>query len=88
MRYWLKVVEWRHDFLKGKNFMLKEFVRSKVIGDAKHGYGLLITLPSGDDVKYNSLFFKLEKSEKLCRLINRLGVSECHIYDVIEDSLP
>ena len=68
--------------------MLKEFVESKVIGDAKHGYGLLITLPGGEYVKYNSLFFQLEKSEKLCRLINRLKVSECQIYDVIEDSLP
>lgn len=77
-----------HGFLKGKNVMLKEFVKSKVIGDAKDGYGLLITLPSGENVKYNSLFFKSEKSEKLCRLINCLGVSECHIYDIIEDSLP
>lgn len=68
--------------------MLKEFVKSKVIGDSKDGYGLLITLPSGENVKYNSLFLKLEKSEKLCRLINRLGVSECHVADIIEDALP
>ncbi len=68
--------------------MLKTFAKSEVIENDGLGFGLHITFPSGEEKEYISLFTVREDAERLCEKIERLGVSECNIYDIIEDSLP
>ncbi len=68
--------------------MAEAFSRANVSQSRDGGFGLRITLRSGEEKEYPSLFVSRAEAERLCERINRLGVSECHIYDVIEDSLP
>ncbi len=67
--------------------MMKKFVKSKVIDEKGLGYGLSITLPSGDVREYRMLFTVSSEAERLSERINRLEVSEHHISDIIEDAL-
>lgn len=60
----------------------------EVIGDEENGYGLSTTLPSGKTISFRSLTFDRCSIDELCGTMNRLGVSECQMYDIIEDFLP
>ena len=60
----------------------------EVIGDDDKGYGLSVILPSGETRSFRSLAFDRRKIDELCDKMNRLGVFECQLYDIIEDFLP
>ena len=60
----------------------------EVTGDDDKGYGLSVTLPSGKTRSFRSLTFERREIDELCDKMNRLGVSECQLYDIIEDFLP
>ncbi len=68
--------------------MIKTFTKIEVIGNNELGFGLQITFPTGEEREYISLFVNREDAERLRKKMERLGVSECNIYDIIEDSLP
>ena len=45
-------------------------------------------LPSGQVRRIDSIVFDRDSIEALCERMNRLGVSECHVDEIIEDFLP
>ena len=67
--------------------MIISFVRSEVVGSCDGGFGLLIRLPNGEEKVFDSLTFDRLSIEQLSDRINRLGVSEAHLYEIIEDFL-
>ena len=62
-------------------------VKCKVIGDGKSGFGMLVILPGGEVKKFESLTFDMDACEALAERVNRLGVSECHLHEILEDFL-
>ena len=68
--------------------MQKTFVKSHVIECEDGSYGLCVETPSGETMSYKSLFVSAEKAKRLCEKINRCNVTECEIFDIIEDELP
>ncbi len=64
------------------------FLVLEVIGDDESGFGLAVTLPSGEVRVICSLTFDRCAIGELCERMNRLGVSECQLYEIIEDFLP
>ena len=70
------------------NEMKTNFVDLSVIDEGDAGFGILVRCPSGDEWTFHSVCLRRSDSERICETVNRLGVSECHIRDVIEDLLP
>ena len=68
--------------------MTLSFLVFDVIGDTGEGFGISVTLPSGEVRNLRSLTFDRALVEELCEKANRLGVSECQLYEIIEDFLP
>ena len=68
--------------------MTLPFLVFEVIGDDRQGFGLSYTLPSGEVREIGSLAFDRAAIMELCEMMNRLGVSECQLYEIIEDFLP
>ena len=68
--------------------MTLSFLVFDVIGDCDEGFGISVTLPSGEKRQLRSLTFDRSAIEELCRSANRIGVSECQLYEIIEDFLP
>ncbi len=67
---------------------MRSFVKADVIGNDVCGFGISVLLPSGMKKEYAALYANRLDAEDLCDKINRDGVSECHVYDIIEDALP
>ena len=70
-----------------KNVNIK-CVYLSVVDEGSIGFGILIACPSGRSILLRSVCVRREDAEQICATVNRLAVSECHIYDVIEDMLP
>ena len=68
--------------------MKTNFVDLSVIDEGDAGFGILVRCPSGDEWKFHSVCLRRSDAKRICETVNRLGVSECHIRDVIEDLLP
>ena len=68
--------------------MTYDYITCRVTGNREVGFGLEVTLPSGELKNFNSLSFDLGEVESLCKRINLLGVSECHLCEILEDFLP
>ncbi len=67
--------------------MNAKFVRADINADEFGRYGLKVTKPCGEVKSYDSIFSDIAEAEELCKRINSLSVSECHIDDIIEDSI-
>lgn len=67
--------------------MTLSFLVFDVIDDGDEGFGMSVTLPSGEVRRLRSLAFDRSSIEELCRRANSLGVCECHLYEIIEDFL-
>ena len=65
-----------------------EYAHIVVIDEGDDGFGFLIECPSGEHRIIHSACSHLDDAEQIANTVNRLGVSACHIYDVIEDLLP
>lgn len=63
------------------------YLKCKVIGDGETGFGILVTLPSGKVRRFESLTFDMNACETLAERVNRLEVSECHLYEILDDFL-
>lgn len=73
---------------KDVKIMTLSFLIFEVVGDEDVGFGLSVTLPSGQVRELDSLTFDRDAIVQLCERMNRLGVSECQLYEIIEDFLP
>lgn len=67
--------------------MKMNFVDLSVIDEGDAGFGVLVRCPSGEEWTLHSVCLNRFDAERICEVVNRLGVSECHIRDVIEDLL-
>ena len=65
-----------------------EYVDLDVIDEGNDGFGLFIRHPSGECRVLHSVCVRRADAERIAETVNRLGVSECHICEVIEDLLP
>ena len=65
-----------------------ECVDLSLIDEGKSGFGILVKLPSGAVKVLHSVSTHRSEVIRICKTVNRLGVSECHVCDVIEDFLP
>ena len=65
-----------------------ERVDRRAVDEGGNGFGILIRCPSGRSILLHSVCVRREDAERICETVNRLIVSECHVYDVIEDLLP
>ena len=70
------------------NEMKMNFVDLSVIDEGDAGFGILVRCPSGEEWTLHSVCVNRSDVEHICDAVNRLGVSECHVRDVIEDLLP
>ncbi|MBE6646102.1 MAG: hypothetical protein E7611_00505 [Ruminococcaceae bacterium] len=68
--------------------MTLSFLVFEVIGDGEVGFGLSFVLPSGEVRSVDSLTFDRAAIDMLCERMNRLGVTECQLYEILEDFLP
>ena len=68
--------------------MKTSFLICKVIVDRDGGFGLSVTLTGGEVKNFYSLTNNRDEIEGLCERINRLEVSEHHLYEILEDFLP
>ena len=78
-------------FRKGGSNVKKlkvEYVDLDVIDEGNDGFGLFIRYPSGECRVLHSVCVRRADAERIAETVNRLGVSECHICEVIEDLLP
>ncbi|MBP3375616.1 MAG: hypothetical protein J6L83_02500 [Clostridia bacterium] len=67
--------------------MTLSFVTARVVGVSDLGFGLSVALPSGRTREIGSLSFDRAAVEMLCERINRLGVCEYQLDEIIEDFL-
>lgn len=70
------------------NEMKRIFVDLDVVDEGDAGFGFLVRYPSGEEVVLHSVCADRLDAERICEVVNRLGVSGCHVRDVIEDLLP
>lgn len=70
------------------NEMNVECVDLSLIDEGDAGFGIVVRFPSGEETVLHSVCMHRCDAERVCNVVNRLGVSECHIRDVIEDLLP
>lgn len=79
------------DLAKGGVIVKKmniEYVDLELVDEGGRGFGLLVRCPSGENFLLHSVCIDRNDAEYIAKTVNRLGVSECHVYDVIEDLLP
>ncbi len=50
-------------------------------------YDIVFSLPSGGEARYRSVFSSVRDAEEFVERINRLGISELHLDEIIEDAL-
>ena len=65
-----------------------ERVDLSLIDEGESGFGILVRSQCGTETILHSVCMQREEAMRICEVINRLGVSECHMCDVIEDLLP
>ncbi len=65
-----------------KNFCIE--IQDNAVG----GFDLAFTLSSGELKVYHFVFCDRGDAEAFVELIDRMDVSEVHIFDVLEDALP
>ena len=59
----------------------------KVLESPICGFDIVFVLQSGSEVRYSSVFCRREDAEAFAERANRLGISEIHIPEVIEDAI-
>ena len=67
--------------------MVLNFVEMSVIEEDGNSFGILVRTPSGRTLVFTSVSTRYERALEICEVVNRSGVSECHVYDVLEDLL-
>lgn len=70
------------------NEMIFEYVTLSLLDEGDAGFGILVKFASGEDLVLHSVCVHREDAERICEVVNRIGVSECQVRDVIEDLLP
>ncbi|MBR3879908.1 MAG: hypothetical protein IKJ24_07320 [Clostridia bacterium] len=68
--------------------MVESKVFVKILDNCCGLFDVVVVLPAGSEKRYESVFCSRREAVELAERINRLGVSELHILDVIEDALP
>ena len=67
--------------------MAESKVFASVCDNQGGGFDIVFSLPGGREKRYASVFLSAASALELAERINRLGVSELHLDDVIEDAL-
>ena len=67
--------------------MAESKVFASVCDNQGGGFDIVFSLPRGGEKRYASVFASKAPALELAERINRLGVSEQHLDDVIEDAL-
>ena len=68
--------------------MKMERVDLSPIDEGELGFGICVRSDSGAEMILHSICMQRGEAMRICEVVNRFGVSECHIRDVIEDLLP
>ena len=68
--------------------MVESKIAVKILDGAEGGFDAVFTLPDGREERYYSVFSDRLAAETFAERVNRLGISELHIRDVLEDALP
>ncbi len=68
--------------------MVESKIVVRILGSERGGFDAVFTLPDGREKRYASVFSDRLAAEEFAERVNRLGISELHIVDVLEDALP
>lgn len=67
--------------------MAEPKVFARACDNPRGGFDVVFTLPSGREERYTSVFCRRRDAEEFVERVNRLGVSELHLDEIIEDAL-
>ena len=68
--------------------MVESKIVVKILDSALCGFDVVFTMPDGREKSYPSAFSSRSAADEFAERVNRLGISELHISDVLEDALP